>query len=166
LAKPGAVNVQRCALPDFSIERSVYQPKYTRLFVEAGINNSTKLQLLETNEDVYSSIIKMLDIGNFKFESITKAKPSNLCYQVGSALRPDVQNCENGRCKATVVNGLIVRFGNTGATPSQQIQSAQKTEITNIQENQLNEFYGYSSMIWFDSLQGELKNRLQNFIQK
>jgi hypothetical protein len=166
LAKPGAINVQRCALPDFSIERSVYQPKYTHLFVEAGINNSTKLQLLETNEDVYSSIIKMLDVGNFKFESITKAKPSNLCYQVGSALRPDVQNCENGRCKATVVNGLIVRFGNTGATHSQQVQAAQKTEITNIQENQLNEFYGYSSMMWFDSLQGELKNRLQNFVQK
>lgn len=166
LAKPGAVNVQRCALPDFSIERSVYQPKYTRLFVEAGINNSTKLQLIETSEEVHSSIIKMLDVGNFKSDSITKANPSNLCFQVGSALRPDVQNCESGRCKATVVNGLIVRFGSTGTTPSQQVQAAQKTEITNIQENQLNEFYGYSSMMWFDSLQGELKNRLQNFVQK
>jgi hypothetical protein len=108
----------------------------------------------------------MLDIGNFKTSTIEKPKSPSVCYQVGSALRPDAQTCEGGRCKATVVNGLIVRFGNIGTQPAQQVQSAQKTEISNIQENQLLNFFGYSSMMWFDSLQGELKNRLQNFTPK
>jgi len=166
LAKPGAINLQRCILPDYLSDRSAYQPKFTNLFVEAAINNSPKLQLVELNENFFADTAKMLEIGNFKSGSLTKPTPANFCYQAGAAVRPDALSCQGGRCKATVVNGLIARFGNTGTVPTQQVQAAQRTEISNVQENQLQNFYSYSSMLWFDSLQGELKKQLQSFNPK
>jgi hypothetical protein len=166
LAKPGAANVQRCLMPDYLSDRSAYQPKFTRLFVEAGINSSPKLQLLELNETFFADVTKMLDVGNFKSGSLTKPVSPGLCYQAGAAVRPDGLNCEAGRCKATVVNGLLVRLGPNGTPPSQQVQAAQRTDVSNVQEAQLQNFYGYSSMLWFDSLQTEFKKRLQAFVPK
>ena len=166
LAKPGAMNVQRCPLPDYLSDRSAYQPKFTRLFVEAGINSAPRLQLIEPSDTFFTEAAKMLEVGNFKSGSLIKPGAAALCYQAGAAVRPDALSCEAGRCKATVVNGLIVRFGNTGTTPAQQVQAAQRTEVSNVLESQSKEFLGYSSMVWFDSLQGEFKKRLQAFTPK
>ncbi|MEI7783180.1 MAG: hypothetical protein WCK08_02260 [Betaproteobacteria bacterium] len=166
LAKPGAVNLHRCPLPDYLSDRSAYQPKFARLFVEAGINSSPRLQLVEPSPAFFTEATQMLDAGNFKSGSLSKPVTPSLCFQVGAAIRPDATKCEGGRCKATVVNGLIVRFGNGGAAPGQQVQAAQQTEVSNVLEAQMREFLGYSSMLWFDALQGEFKKRLQAFTPK
>jgi hypothetical protein len=122
--------------------------------------------LIEPSDTFFTEATKMLEVGNFKSGSLSKPAAAALCYQVGAAVRPDALSCEAGRCKATVVNGLIVRFGNTGTTPAQQVQAAQRTEVSNVLETQSKEFLGYSSMVWFDSLQGEFKKRLQAFTPK
>jgi len=166
LAKPGAINLQRCALPDYLSDRSAYQPKFTNLFVEAAINQLPKFQLVELSDSFFNDATKMLDVGNFKLDTLKKPTSPSLCYQAGAAVRPDALSCQNGRCKATVVNGLIARFGNNGTVPTQQVQAAQRTEISNVQENQLQNFYGFSSMLWFDGLQGEFKKQLQSFNPK
>jgi hypothetical protein len=57
-------------------------------------------------------------------------------------------------------------LGPNGTPPSQQVQAAQRTDVSNVQEAQLQNFYGYSSMLWFDSLQTEFKKRLQAFVPK
>jgi hypothetical protein len=167
LAKPGSINVQRCNLPDYFSDRSAYEPKFTNMFVEAAINASPKLQMIEVSDDFFDMTTKLLDLGNFKSGSIQKSSTPAVCYQAGAAARPDGVKCENGRCSATVVNGLIVRFGPAPIGPSnQQVQAAQQTQVSNILESSQREFLGFNSMLWFDTHQAELKKKLQNFSPK
>lgn len=162
IAKPGATNVQRCATADYFSDRSAYQPPFINMFVEAAVNASPTLQVVEVGDAFYDTTAKMLDIGNFKWSGVLK-KPAapTLCYQAGAALRPDNVACEGGRCKATVVNGLILRLGDVGgAAPARQIQAAQRTEASNIAEPQLREFVAVQSMAWFDALMAEFRKRV------
>lgn len=166
LAKPGAAAVLRCPIDDYLSDRSAYAPKFTNMFVEAAINASPKLQLVETGDSFFKLTERMLDVGNFRTDVLKKAAAPALCYQAGAAVRPDAVKCEAGRCRATVVSGLIARFGPVGGAPTQQVQAAQQTEVSNFAEARAREFLGYQSMLWFDGLQGELKKKTQIFAPK